>query len=207
MLRALGPGSVSSVLKAALDAANVIVWIGLIFFSLVFLGTLIAQPFLYGDAGDALFSQIQFDDPDRDSGGDQNRVNVDGSELTRDQVVALLRGPAIPVACAFLIGYLGALATITGRLRRVFVTLTRGDPFHPENARRLRLIGFSLVALELLNQFASDFVFLLLPAGVGDHRMGLNFNFTAWFSVAVVFVLAEVFREGARLRREAELTI
>ncbi len=34
-----------------------------------------------------------------------------------------------------------------------------------------------------------------------------HFNLTAWFSVLVVFVLAEVFREGARLRREAELTI
>jgi hypothetical protein len=34
-----------------------------------------------------------------------------------------------------------------------------------------------------------------------------SFTLTAWFSVLVVFVLAEVFREGARLRREAELTI
>ena len=34
-----------------------------------------------------------------------------------------------------------------------------------------------------------------------------EFSPTAWFSVLVVFVLAEVFREGARLRREAELTI
>ena len=30
---------------------------------------------------------------------------------------------------------------------------------------------------------------------------------TPAFSVLVVFVLAEVFREGARLRRESELTI
>lgn len=30
---------------------------------------------------------------------------------------------------------------------------------------------------------------------------------TAWFSVLVVFVLAEVFKEGARLRAEANLTI
>jgi hypothetical protein len=30
---------------------------------------------------------------------------------------------------------------------------------------------------------------------------------TPAFSVFVVFVLAEVFREGARLRRESELTI
>ncbi|HEX2801001.1 MAG TPA: DUF2975 domain-containing protein, partial [Phenylobacterium sp.] len=38
-------------------------------------------------------------------------------------------------------------------------------------------------------------------------KVDANFNLTAWFSVLVVFVLAEVFREGARLRREAELTI
>jgi hypothetical protein len=38
-------------------------------------------------------------------------------------------------------------------------------------------------------------------------RVEPNFSLTAWFSVLVVFVLAEVFREGARLRREAELTI
>ncbi len=30
---------------------------------------------------------------------------------------------------------------------------------------------------------------------------------TPWFSVLVVFALAEVFRQGAPLRREAELTI
>jgi hypothetical protein len=41
----------------------------------------------------------------------------------------------------------------------------------------------------------------------GAGREQPNMSLTAWFSVLVVFVLAEVFREGARLRREAELTI
>ena len=36
---------------------------------------------------------------------------------------------------------------------------------------------------------------------------GWPIDVTAWFAVLIVFVLAEVFREGARLRREAELTI
>jgi hypothetical protein len=45
---------------------------------------------------------------------------------------------------------------------------------------------------------------VLLP---GVSRAGHGFNLTTWFSVLVVFVLAEVFREGARLRSEAELTI
>jgi hypothetical protein len=41
----------------------------------------------------------------------------------------------------------------------------------------------------------------------GLDRVEPSLSLTAWFSVLVVFVLAEVFREGARLRREAELTI
>ena len=39
------------------------------------------------------------------------------------------------------------------------------------------------------------------------HGSGLDLNLSGWFAVLVVFVLAEVFREGARLRTEAELTI
>ena len=45
-----------------------------------------------------------------------------------------------------------------------------------------------------------------LAPGVLD-RQGVGALLTPIFSVMVVFVLAEVFREGARLRRESELTI
>lgn len=200
MMRALGPGSVSSILKAALDAASVLIWIGLVALCLVFLAALIAQPFIPDSVADALTQGA------RDSAGDGG-FSVKGNELNGSQVLALIRSPAIPVGLFILILYLGGLATITRRLRRVFQTLTRGDPFHPENGRRLRQIGFALALLEVINQIASEIVFALLPEDIGPERFGISFNFTAWFSVAVVFVLAEVFREGARLRREAELTI
>ena len=43
---------------------------------------------------------------------------------------------------------------------------------------------------------------------LGAHRSsGFDLNLTAWFAVLVIVVLSEVFREGARLRRDAELTI
>jgi channel protein (hemolysin III family) len=45
----------------------------------------------------------------------------------------------------------------------------------------------------------------LLPPQAAPDRP--NLSLTAWFSILVVVVLAEVFREGARLRRESELTI
>ena len=61
-----------------------------------------------------------------------------------------------------------------------------------------------LAALEL-----GRYAFWALSVWVfpGLDRVEPSLSLTAWFSVLVVFVLAEVFREGARLRREAELTI
>ena len=79
-----------------------------------------------------------------------------------------------------------------------------GDPFHPDNVRRLRVVGGILAALEIGRYaFAALTRVLMRDEQVVDG----SFTLTAWFSVLVVFVLAEVFREGARLRREAELTI
>jgi hypothetical protein len=61
-----------------------------------------------------------------------------------------------------------------------------------------------LAALELGRYAFWAFSVWLLPLVAKDQP---SLSLTAWFSVLVVFVLAEVFREGARLRREAELTI
>ena len=46
-------------------------------------------------------------------------------------------------------GYMAGVLVIIGALRRIFVTLTAGDPFHPDNVGRLRLVGLMLAALEL----------------------------------------------------------
>ena len=90
------------------------------------------------------------------------------------------------------------------RLRRIFGTLTLGDPFRPENVGRLRTVGAILTALQL---WSYGLPMLLLRQALPGWREHGGFNPTAWFSILVVFVLAEVFREGARLRQDAELTI
>ena len=53
---------------------------------------------------------------------------------------------------------------------------------------------------------AQGFVAARLAPGIMDPQ-GFGELLTPIFSVLIVFVLAEVFREGARLRRESELTI
>ena len=187
-MRALGPGSVSSFLKIALDVVHVLLWFVLVLLVVVFLGTLVLQPFLAG--------QITFET--------DNQAEVAAARN-------LIRSPFIPAFVGAATLYIGGLVFIVGRLRRVFVSLAQGDPFQPLNVRRLRLIGFTLAGIEILSYCLRALVAWWERVGPIDRDMnvsvGQGFNLTIWFAVLVVFVLAEVFREGARLRHEAELTI
>jgi hypothetical protein len=174
-MRALGPGSVSSLLKIILDVVYMAMLVGV---AAVLLLALAAILFAFNPS---LLSGVRFND-----GG--------SFETHAPMVVSGLLAAG---------AYMSGVLVIVGALRRIFRTLTAGDPFHPDNVNRLRLIGLILAALEL-GRYALWGVSAWLP-WVKEIRP--NFSLTAWFSVLVVFVLAEVFREGARLRREAELTI
>jgi hypothetical protein len=174
-MRALGPGSVSSFLKIILDVVYAALWIGVAAVTLMVVAAL-------------LFTV--------------NPALLDDVSLASGQLAG--RWPAVTGGLAAASLYMAGVLVIVGSLRRIFVTLTAGDPFHPDNVRRLRLIGVMLAALELGRYAVWALGAWMLP---GAGREQPNMSLTAWFSVLVVFVLAEVFREGARLRREAELTI
>jgi len=178
-MRAIGPGSVSSLLKIALDVVYVVLW--------VLIGALLV----------AALAALVIPIPERPLEVEINGVE---RELGATQVKLVLSALG---ACGA--GYTAILLFVVDRVRRVFATLTAGDPFHPENVRRLQFIGLGLAAIEAANLFIPFFARVLLPGPDADEIRLINP--TAWFSVLVVFVLAEVFREGARLRRDAELTI
>lgn len=177
IMRALGPGSVSSFLKIILDVVFGALWVLLCIVALITVAAVLLSfnPDLLADV----------------------TVNSEAGEVLR-------RGPVLAVGLAAFAVYCAGVLVIVGCLRRIFATLTAGDPFHPDNVARLRLIGLILAALEL-GRYALWAIGAWVLPGVTDVEP--NFSLTAWFSVLVVFVLAEVFREGARLRREAELTI
>ena len=84
-------------------------------------------------------------------------------------------------------------------LRKVVRTLLEGDPFIPENISRLRLIWIIIALAEVLRIITMN----LSTAG----EITLDLRPGTWFVVFVVAALAEVFRHGAELRRDAELTI
>ena len=176
MIRALGPGSVSSFLKVILDVFYVVLWVFALLFAVVILALLL----------------ISFD------------PQVLPPSITAHAEIAG-HAPGIEAALR-LTGYeleLIGVLIIVQRLRRIFGAMTAGDPFHPDNVRRLRVIALVLALIEI-----NDYAFSALDAFVlGGHARPFSLNLTAWFAVLVIVVLAEVFREGARLRRDAELTI
>jgi len=116
-----------------------------------------------------------------------------------------------PGMLMFIVSLLVALVVVM-RLRRIFATLTKGDPFVPENAVNLRVIWMTLAAYELMRMVVTSGALLTLnvfgntATKTGLHG-GLSINGGLWLAVAVLVVLAEVFREGARLRDEQKLTI
>lgn len=92
------------------------------------------------------------------------------------------------------------------RLLAMVETVRAGDPFVGANADRLRSIAWVLLALQLLS---------LLVAGIAEavstpaHPLNLDagFSIAGWLAVLLVFVLARVFAEGARMRDDLEGTV
>lgn len=175
-MRALGPGSVSSLLKVILDVVFHALWV------IVALMTFLALACVAVAAFPGLIASL-------------------GPNVTAD----IRPGQAAAAAFELSTGVLYTLGVliIIGRLRRLFASLTAGDPFHPDNVRRLRVIAIVLGSLEI-GRYAAAVVGALVNI---RPQVGGGFSLTPWFAVLVVVVLSEVFREGARLRREAELTI
>jgi DUF2975 family protein len=106
----------------------------------------------------------------------------------------------------------GALgAWILGNLRGVFGTLRAGRPFVPANATRIRRIGWGLLSLEVAR---IAYVYLLsygvvtrfAAEGLRFHTR-IEFDVVAIITTLIVFVIAEVFREGARLDEDQSLTV
>ena len=95
---------------------------------------------------------------------------------------------------------------VSQRLLMIVATVSTGNPFIVVNAARLRAIAWALLVLELMH-----FVVGAVAASVSSAGVPLNiswgFSLTRWLAVLLLFVLARVFEEGARMREELEGTV
>lgn len=126
------------------------------------------------------------------------------------QLAAKYRGGVAPADALALVRFLLLLALPAGiaidRLFRVLAAMLRtvidGEPFAAANAGRLRTIGWSLLALQVLDLAMGAATWWGQARGLD--ALGWQPALTGWLAVLVAFVLARVFAAGTALREDVE---
>jgi hypothetical protein len=95
---------------------------------------------------------------------------------------------------------------VFSRLLRIVESVRTGEPFIMDNAGRLRTIACALLGLELLH-----ICVVAIASAVSTKEVPLringNFDLTGWLAILLLFVLAQVFLEGTRMREDLEGTV
>ncbi|MES1157235.1 MAG: DUF2975 domain-containing protein [Alphaproteobacteria bacterium] len=187
-MKALGKGSVASIVRVGLLIAWIVLWIAA---TALLIGALVSAGFFI-------------------------LLGVHAIKFDIDNASVFQYWPL--VGFGFVIGaiVIGGSLIIVWRLRRLFANFVSGDPFHKSNADHLRAIWITLLVMEI-SRYALMIVIgaWLLTAHLpedDDHHVSFHGadhgpDLSTWFVILILIVLAEVFREGARMREEQELTI
>ena len=124
-----------------------------------------------------------------------------GAGASHEGVVAGMRA-------VMMIGIVGTPVAyvVLSRLRSIVESVRRGEPFIRENAGRLRVIAWALLGLEFLHVGVVAIASAVSARGV-PLRISGNFDLTGWLAILLLFVLAQVFLEGTRMREDLEGTV
>jgi hypothetical protein len=106
--------------------------------------------------------------------------------------------------------FIGVLAllllhVVYTRLLAIVETVKAGEPFVAENAARVQTIAWAFIGLELLH-IGVHIVLSIVAArsltGMQNHDNDYHFSVTGTLAILLLFVLARVFDQGARMRDE-----
>ncbi len=136
----------------------------------------------------------------------------------RSSVLAEMATAEVPahgiwfIALAMLIGagLLMLAHRFFGELRGIINSVGEGDPFRPENAGRLSRMGWLSVAAQLLILIIAAVALWFAPYAdkVDGHiKVDGGLDGGSILLTLILFILARVFREGARMREELEGTV
>jgi len=111
------------------------------------------------------------------------------------RLVALIGLAAIPV-----------VHFILTRILAIVDTVSVGDPFVTANAERLQKIAWAVLALELMHLVVGG-IAAAVSTAAAPFDIDWKFSPTRWVAVLLLFVLARIFEQGARMREEIEGTV
>ena len=172
-MRAIGKGSLASILAMGLHLSRIIIWIAVVGLSIA----VVMIPFAA-----MMLGWLH---------GFEN-LNVDAD-------IDISSGDYLEIAHHFVTFLV--LLFVVNRLLEILKTLRFGSPFVMENADRFRKVGYALLIGE-----GAKFVFGFLSLFI-DAELDASIEPITWIAIIAVFVLSEVFREGARMKEEQDLTV
>lgn len=208
-MKAVGERSIASSIRFVLDAA----W-WLVVVSLALLTGLLVLSFCVNLEGQSLTMDlpvaVELNAPVQDSSAS---LYPDGRiEKLRGKLRFPIRQGVFLSGSMFLIVLLlGLLLWVVTQLRHIFRSLSRGLLFIPENARRIRWVGFTVIFGELARSavvyFWSYYTSVHFTANGLRFVASTDFNGITFAGGFAILVIAEVFREGTRLHEDQSLTI
>jgi hypothetical protein len=135
--------------------------------------------------------------------------SLNGGEIDLPLVEARADGVPAGRLVAALVGlvvFAPGIAYICSKLRQILSTLAAGDPFVPENAPRLTRIAIAIGLIEVIRMCSVLVLAATVDLGEG-YVANININLAVWGAIIVLLILAQVFKEGTRLREEEKMTI
>lgn len=193
-MKALGKGSIAEIIRVALLIAWVVLWVAAVVVAAVTIAFALHSA--------AIIDMGEFFAPDngmRLSFGDDEISLPPGAPTWPLFISAILIGGVI----------VGGGLMIVWRLRQLVESFCSGQPFAKPNATHLRAIWMTMVGIEVA-RYALLLLTVAALSGFGatqDADLKIKIDLSTWGSILILIVLAEVFREGARLKEEQELTI
>ena len=100
----------------------------------------------------------------------------------------------------------GVVHRILRELQAIVETVCTGDPFVADNARRLQAIAWWVLVGEVL-RLAIGALVLVASSPAQTLDVDVGFSLAPWLAVLLLFVLARVFDQGARMRADLEGTV
>jgi hypothetical protein len=151
-------------------------------------------------------ASVEVDGPSPGTAGELSDVHGVGTLRFKPENRALAVATSIAIA-----GVFGLALWVMLELRAVLRTLDAGQPFVAANAIRIRHIAYAI----LLGEAGRLLLAVAGRAWLKTHLVAPDWKFDAWPSInvialaasALIFVIAEVFREGARIEEEQALTV
>ena len=120
--------------------------------------------------------------------------SVDGHLLLqRLRLLVLIGLPGFPI-----------VHLVLQRLRAIVQSVRDRDPFVAENSERLRFMAWAMLVWQLLGLAFWGLARLWSPE---TEHVESSFSIMGWVTVLLLFVLAQVFEAGTRMRQDLEGTV